>query len=57
MPPELLIAFTFPPGRPPRDLADRIIATIARAHDLAVVTRDSELIPCSEAGHLLTIVC
>jgi PIN domain nuclease of toxin-antitoxin system len=54
MPPELLIASAFLPGRPPRDPADRIIAATARAHDPAIVTRDSELIPYGEAGHLLT---
>lgn len=57
MPPRLLIASAFLPGRPPRDPADRIIAATARAHDLAIVTRDSELIPYGEAGHVVTIAC
>ncbi|HME27387.1 MAG TPA: type II toxin-antitoxin system VapC family toxin [Acetobacteraceae bacterium] len=57
MPPALLIASAFLPGRPPRDPADRIIAATARGHDLAIVTRDSELIPYGEAGHILTIAC
>ena len=57
MPPTLLIASAFLPGRPPRDPADRIIAATARAHDLAIVTRDSELIPYGEAGHVVTIAC
>ena len=39
------------------DPADRIIAATARAHDLAIVTRDSELIPYGEAGHVVTIAC
>ena len=57
MPPELLIASAFLPGRPPRDPADRIIAATARFHDLAIVTRDSELIPYGQAGHVVTIAC
>jgi PIN domain nuclease of toxin-antitoxin system len=55
--PGLLIASAFLPGRRPRDPADRIIAATARAHDLAIVTRDSELIPNGEAGHVVTIAC
>ena len=57
MPPTLLIASAFLPGSPPRDPADRIIAATARAHDLAIVTRDSELIPYAKAGHVMTIAC
>jgi PIN domain nuclease of toxin-antitoxin system len=43
------------PGNPPRDPVDRIIAATARAYDLAIVTRDSELIPYGRAGHIVTI--
>lgn len=57
MPPKLLIASAFLPGRPPRDPADRIIAATARFHALAIVTRDSELIPYGQAGHVVTIAC
>jgi PIN domain nuclease of toxin-antitoxin system len=57
MPPTLLIASAFLPGSPPRDPADRIIAATARAHDLEIVTRDSELIPYAKAGHVMTIAC
>jgi PIN domain nuclease of toxin-antitoxin system len=57
MPPRLLTASAFLPGRPPRDPADRIIAATARAHDLAIVTRDSELIPYGQAGYVVTITC
>ena len=55
MGPELLIASAFLPGNPPRDPADRIIAATARAYNLAIVTRDSELIPYGRAGHIVTI--
>jgi len=57
MPPELLVASAFPPGTPPRDPADRIIAATARAYDLAIVTRDGELTLYAQAGHVVTIGC
>jgi PIN domain nuclease of toxin-antitoxin system len=57
MAPRQLIVSAFLPGRAPLDPADRIIAATARAHDLAIVTRDSELIPYGEAGHVVTIAC
>ncbi len=57
MPPELLIASAFLAGTPPRDPADRIIAATARAYQLTVVTRDSELIPYGKAGHIVTLTC
>ena len=55
MGPELLIASAFLPGNPPRDPADRIIAATARAYNLAIVTRDAELIPYGSTGHIVTI--
>lgn len=57
MSPEILIASTALPGTAPRDPADRIIAATGRAHAWAVVTRDGDLIPYGQAGHLLTIEC
>ncbi len=57
MPPELLIASAFLPGTPPRDPADRMIAATARGYGLAIVTRDSELIPYGKAGHVMVIAC
>jgi PIN domain nuclease of toxin-antitoxin system len=57
MPPELLIASAFLPGMPPRDPADRIIAATARMHDLAIVTRDTELLLYAKAGHIAAIEC
>ncbi len=57
MPPEILIASASLPGAPPRDPADRIIAATARAHRLTVITRDGELIPYAQAGHIRVIAC
>jgi PIN domain nuclease of toxin-antitoxin system len=57
MPPEVLIASAFLPGRPPRDPADRIIAATGRAFGLAIVTRNGELTPYGRAGHIATIAC
>jgi PIN domain nuclease of toxin-antitoxin system len=57
MPPELLIASAFLPRTPPREPADRIIAATERAYEFAIVTRDSELIPCGNAGHVQAIAC
>lgn len=55
--PSILIASTRLPGQAPRDPADRIIAATARHHDIAVVTRDHELVPYARAGHLRVIRC
>jgi PIN domain nuclease of toxin-antitoxin system len=57
MPPEVLIDSAFLPGTPPRDPADRILAATARAASHILVTRDSELIPYAQQGHLRVLVC
>jgi PIN domain nuclease of toxin-antitoxin system len=57
MPPEVLIASAFLPGKPPRDPADRIIAATGRAFGLAIITRNGELTPYGRAGHIVTIGC
>ncbi len=57
MPPHLLIASAFLPGSPPKDPADRIIATTGRTYGLTIVTRDGELLPYAEAGHITAIRC
>ncbi len=43
MPPKVLIASAFLPGSPPKDPADRIIATTGRTYGFTIVTRDGEL--------------
>jgi PIN domain nuclease of toxin-antitoxin system len=57
MPPELLIASAFLPGSSPHDPADRMIAADARAYGLTVVTRDGDLIPYGDAGHVAILAC
>ena len=57
MPPKVLIASAFLPGSPPKDPADRIIATTGRTYGFTVVTRDGELLPYADAGHILAIRC
>lgn len=57
MPPELLIASSFLPGKPPRDPADRIIAATAREYGYRLVTRDRPLLSYAEQGHVQSVVC
>jgi PIN domain nuclease of toxin-antitoxin system len=54
---DILIDSAFLPGRPPKDPADRIIAATARSFGHLLITRDSELIPYSDQGHLRTLIC
>lgn len=55
--PETLIDSSFLPGSPPRDPSDRIIIATARMLDLAVMTRDSEILDYAEAGYVNAIPC
>jgi PIN domain nuclease of toxin-antitoxin system len=55
--PDLLIASSFLPGKPPRDPADRIIAATARDLGATLVTRDRTLLGYGEAGHLAVLEC
>jgi len=57
MPPSVLIASATLPGTPPRDPADRIIAATAREYGYMIITRDGELMPYSQAGHVRAIAC
>jgi len=57
MPPSVLIASNLLPGSPPRDPADRIIASTARAFGYSVITRNGELTTYSDAGHIEVIGC
>jgi len=45
------------PGSPPNDPADRIIIATAREADLAIVTRDREILAYSQAGYVRTLAC
>jgi PIN domain nuclease of toxin-antitoxin system len=57
MTPKILIASATLPGSPPKDPADRIIAATARAFGYVIVTRDGELMPYAEAGHIQAVSC
>jgi PIN domain nuclease of toxin-antitoxin system len=57
MSPDLLIASSYLPGKPPRDPTDRIIAATARELGALLVTRDRALLEYGEAGHIAAIAC
>ncbi len=57
MSPDLLIASSFLPGRPPRDPADRIIAATARDYGCTLITRDRALLDYGEQGHIRVLAC
>jgi len=55
--PNLLMAASFLPGKPPRDPADRIIAATARDLGATLVTRDRALLDYGAKGHISTMAC
>lgn len=55
--PELLIESWFLPGKPPRDPADRIIASTARNLGCRLLTRDRELLDYGEQGYISVVEC
>jgi PIN domain nuclease of toxin-antitoxin system len=55
--PDLLIAASFLPGAPPRDVADRIIAATARDLGAMLVTRDRGLLNYGAQGHVSVLGC
>jgi PIN domain nuclease of toxin-antitoxin system len=57
MSPDLLIASSFLPGKPPRDPADRIIAATARDYGCTLITRDRALLDYGEQGHIRVLAC
>ena len=57
MSPDLLIASSFLPGKPPRDPADRIIVATARDLGATLITRDKALIDYGKQGHVKVVVC
>lgn len=57
MSPDLLIASSFLPGRPPRDPADRIIVATARDLGVTLITRDRVLIEYGKQGHVNVVEC
>jgi PIN domain nuclease of toxin-antitoxin system len=57
MSPDLLIASSYLPGRPPRDPTDRIIAATARELGATLITRDRALLDYGKQGHVAALEC
>lgn len=57
MPPDLLIASSYLPGKPPSDPADRIIAATARELGATLITRDRKLLDYGAQGHVSVVEC
>jgi len=57
MSPDLLIASSYLPGKPPTDPTDRIIAATARDLGATLVTRDRVLLDYGQQGHVAVLEC
>src|ERR1700712_4839829 len=57
MSPDILIASSLLPGKPPRDPADRILLATARDLGATLVTRDRELLRYGDEGLGSTLGC
>jgi PIN domain nuclease of toxin-antitoxin system len=57
MPPELLIASSYLPGKPPKDPTDRIIAATARDLGATLITRDRALLDYGRQGYVSVVEC
>ncbi|MGB6539222.1 MAG: type II toxin-antitoxin system VapC family toxin [Xanthobacteraceae bacterium] len=57
MSPDLLIASSYLPGKPPNDPTDRIIAATARELGAALVTRGRALLSYGAQGHMSVVEC
>jgi PIN domain nuclease of toxin-antitoxin system len=57
MSPDLLIASSYLPGRPPNDPTDRIIAATARDLGATLITRDRALLDYGQQGHVAALEC
>jgi len=55
--PDILMASSFLPGKPPRDPADRILLATARDLGATLITRDRLLLKYGEEGQVSTIPC
>ena len=55
--PDILMASSFLPGKPPRDHADRILLATARDLGATLITRDRLLLKYGEDGQVSTIPC
>jgi PIN domain nuclease of toxin-antitoxin system len=57
MSPDLLIASSYLPGKPPNDPTDRIIAATARELGATLITRDRALLAYGAQGHMSVVEC
>jgi len=57
MSPDLLIASSYLPGKPPKDPTDRIIAATARDLGATLITRDRTLLNYGAQGHFAVLEC
>jgi PIN domain nuclease of toxin-antitoxin system len=57
MSPDVLIASSFLPGKPPKDPSDRIIAATARELGATLITRDRALLDYGVQGHVAVLEC
>ena len=57
MSPDLLIASSYLPGKPPKDPMDRIIAATARELGATLITRDRALLDYGAQGHVAVLEC
>jgi PIN domain nuclease of toxin-antitoxin system len=57
MSPDILIASSYLPGRPPRDPADRVLLATARDLAATLVTRDRAILAYGESGQVSTLAC
>jgi len=57
MSPDVLIASSFLPGKPPQDPTDRIIAATARELGATLITRDRALLDYGAQGHVAVLEC
>jgi PIN domain nuclease of toxin-antitoxin system len=57
MSPDVLIASSFLPGKPPKDPSDRIIAATARELGATLITRDRALLDYGAQGHVAVLEC
>jgi PIN domain nuclease of toxin-antitoxin system len=57
MSPDVLIASSFLPGKPPKDPTDRIIAATARELGATLITRDRALLDYGVQGYVAVLEC
>jgi PIN domain nuclease of toxin-antitoxin system len=55
--PDVLIASSYLPGKPPKDPTDRILAATARELGAMLITRDRALIDYGRQGHIAVVEC